>query len=253
MKKLLITSLMACSVSAYALFPKASVINFSGEYNEPSGSATANEWVSETLNYARPIDITIERQAGVLFLEIEDYQFEFDQLPKQVDDLDYIKWSGVSLKSDGTIFEVGLDSLEGSGVLDNKAVEVGLNKLNIICNNKWSPESQTIVEELLDSCINNSGYVYLNNTSMSKSINGQKITNIKVNIKNNKLSAQAKMKGVGTKISGNIYYEKNLIRVKISKAKVGLISIKSRVFKELEQIENPKLIVNNPWIEIQLD
>ena len=54
-------------------------------------------------------------------------------------------------------------------------------------------------------------------------------------------------------INGEIYYDKDSIRIKINRVKAGPFKVTGTFFKEIKKQESDKLIVNRPWIEIPLD
>ena len=49
-----------------------------------------------------------------------------------------------------------------------------------------------------------------------------------------------------------MFYEGDKIRIRLDKVKYKFIPITGRVFGELKKLENDKISVNRPWIEIQL-
>ncbi len=252
MKKIMIFALVVCSTSVFAEFPVGNISDFSGSYLSPSGKATASKWEYNGLNYSDPVEIEVEEQAGSLYLSIDNDEFEFDQLPKQLEELESINWSGFNLNSNGQVFQIQLGLLKGRSFSSSDDMSIDLNKLNVKCEHIFSSEERTASEEFLDSCLNHSGSLSIDSVVAGKSGKMQSVSNIDFKINKNALNFSLKAKGIKLKGSGEIYYNGDSIKVKINKAKAGMFSVKGRLFKELKKQESDKLIVNNPWVEIIL-
>jgi hypothetical protein len=253
MKRIMIIGLVTCSTSVLAEFPLGNISEFTGSYSEPSGKATASNWEYKDLSYKAPVDIEIEKQAGLMYLSIENNEFEFDQIPKEIEQLQFIDWSAFNLQSDGKKFQLNLESLLGNSVSSTDSHSIDLKKLNIECDNLESTEERTIAEEFLDSCLNNYGNFSVGSMVTVKDGKTETVSNVNFNTDQNKLTFKMKAKGFTLKGRGEIYFEDDSIKIKIDKAKAGMFNAKSKLFKEFKKQESDKLIVNKPWIEIILD
>ncbi len=122
-----------------------------------------------------------------------------------------------------------------------------INRLNVNCN--YKSINDTFGNEVLHSCLNVKGSVSLNSYSADgKEVIGETTLTTQGNSMNFQLRAQ----GLKIKGEGNTYFENGKIRIKISKAKVGILNVRGRLFYELEKLSSDKISVNEPWIEIEL-
>ena len=253
MKKIMILALVVCSTSVMAEFSVGGISDFSGSYLSPSGKATASNWKFNGLNYSDPVEIEVQEQAGSLYFSIDNDEFEFDQLPKELEELESIDWNAFNLNSNGQVFQINLGSLKGRSFSSSDGQSIDLKKLNVKCVHISSTEERTVSEEFLDSCLNNSGNLSIDSVVAGKSGKMQSVSSIDFKINKNALNFSLKAKGIKLKGNGEIYFDGKSIKVKINKAKAGIFSVKGKLFKELEKQESDKLIVNNPWIEFILD
>jgi hypothetical protein len=253
MKKIIMIGLVTCSANVMAEFPIGDISDFTGSYSEPSGSATASKWQYQNLNYKSPVEVSIEKQAGSMYFSIDNEEFEFDQIPSEIEQLQFIDWDGFNLSSDGKTFELGLGSLLGNSVSTTDSHSIDLSTLSVKCRNLNSIQERTIAEEFLDSCLNNFGQFKIGSMVTVKDGKTESISNMNFKADQNKLTFNMKAKGFKLKGHGEIYFIDNSIKIKINKAKAGMFSAKSKLFKEFKKQESEKLIVNKPWIEIILD
>jgi hypothetical protein len=251
MRSILLTTAIFMSFTVSADFDDGIISKFAGEYNEPSGTANADIFKYGSLDYV-DVNFLAEKQAGSIYLEVFGETYEFSDIPKIVDDLNLLKWNDVTLESTASALSLNVESLSGDTIIDNIQKSLNIKKLTVDCHNKASDDERTYLEELLDSCLNKYGKVTLNSFKMKKDGKETALSRINLTANNNSLSLKIKIKGGSVKGTGNIYYENDRIKIKVSKVKFGIFNITKKVFKELNKMDNDKIIVNRPWIEVLL-
>ena len=243
MKKLLMTLLLT-SVSAYAFFPLTDVQNFNGSFNDPSGTAFADQFDLPDYQLGSDVEFSVERQAGVYILQTPVEEIQLDQLPDLVYQMMSLDWSGAYLFSNDNEFQVGLTELDGVHATGS----LKLRDFHLACESLGTLSD--LMDEVLEACLNNQGTVSLDYLSMTQDGDNSTLENLNFDISGDKMNFKIKAKGVTIKGRGEVYYRPGLVQIKITKAKAGIFSVKSKLFKELKVLESENITVNNPWIEI---
>ncbi|MCO4753728.1 MAG: hypothetical protein KC478_04565 [Bacteriovoracaceae bacterium] len=234
--------LMICfAQQANAALPSIEVSNFRADYLSPEGSAQADVFVYEGDDYGADAQFNLYQQAGDFVLVSEREEFRVGPVPEQI-----YNWKSVSLK------RVDLVSTPNSVSLKSERIEYVSDKgeagyvsgVEIQCEN---PSKNDIVETVLDLCINKKMDFYL------PFIGGVGFNNINIWTNNNKFDFSLKNK-IWIKGYGEVFYypSEGLIKLRLDKARAGILNVTGRVFSELEKLENNYLKVNRPWVEITL-
>lgn len=248
-KRTAFSAILLCGsqLTMAAPFPLASVTDFTGEYNTPSGSASASTFVYADYDFGENPEFSVEKQAGALFLKAADEEFQIDNLPSMFEDLNVASWSGVSLTSDGEKVGFVLKKLQG----DAEASKLYLSNFKVNCDNSGSDGE--LMEQLLDSCLNNKGKVRI---GLLKSTDKEKnkttsISSLYLSVDGDKLYFSMKQ-GVTVKGYGRVFYEGDKIRIKVNKVKAGFLNVTNKFWGEIKKAESESIILNRPWIEILL-
>ena len=223
--------------NGYGAIPEINVENLKANYFAPSGNANADTFKYEGVDYGK--NLSIEMQAGELVLSAVIEEFRLSKLPRQITDAKSLKVEEISLKSNQKFIELVSKRIDFTDGEDNEKYITGVN---IKCEG-----SSKFYQDVLDMCLNQKLTFYL------PYLKGLSINNINIWGDNNKLSFSFKNK-VWIKGYGGLFFDeaKNMIRVRIDKAKTGFINVTSKVFAELKAMENEFITVNRPWIYIQL-
>ncbi len=243
MKKLLMSLLLA-SMSTYAFFPLTDVENFEGSFNDPIGSATADSFNIPDYQLGTHVEFSVERQAGIYILQTPVEEIQLDQLPELVYQMMDLDWNGAYLSSDQNEFQIGLTTLNGVHTTGS----LKLNELHLTCLS--SGIITDLMDEVLDSCLNNESSFSLDYLSLTQEGETSTLENLQFDISGDNLGFKIKAQGFTVKGKGEVYYQPGLVKIKITKAKAGIFSVKSKLFKELKALESENISVNNPWIEI---
>jgi hypothetical protein len=246
-KALLVTIVLSFSLNVFAVFPNASINDFQGNYQEPSGKATASTFVVADLNFGSNPQFNVERQAASIILDANGEEFVWQNPPAQLAEINSIEWNGASLNATDDHFKLELNNFQGKTAKDTIAVR----SLKLECSH--SGMVGQVEEELMDSCLNFQGKINLGSFSQSKQ-KGSSLSRLNVSIKNNRVTFSLKS---GVTIRGNgyswYYPDQKLIKVRIDRAKAGPLNVKSRLFGELNKLSSDQIKVQNPWIEIDLN
>jgi hypothetical protein len=246
MKKLIMAmALGAVSVYSYADFPDSNIQEFQGSYTSPSGNANAQKFEFTDIDFGPNPQFSVEKQAGVFFLETPNEMMQIENLPTFIADLEQVEWSGVNLKTNKTSIDLNLFKVTGSAP-DNSLV---IDNLTLDCQH--GTFQGELMLEVLDSCLNKEGVFSLKLMETTKEGRTDKIQDIWFSTKATKMNFKLKAAGATIKGRGATFYEDNSVKIRIDKAKAGFFNVRGKLFKELKKMENENITVNLPWIEIQ--
>lgn len=243
MKTLLIALVLGWTSLSWAAFPKASIKELSGAYQNSVGKAQAKAFQFNEYDFGENIKFDVEKQGTSLYLSTEEQEFEFKNLPLAVDQINGMKWDGLNLESTEAKIDLALKSLVGQ--YTDKILN--LQGLRLICDHKEGSG----VDEYLNSCLNNKGHISFSHVETTT--NGKKTTIGKFSLSMQggrlrfSLKASAKVKG-----KGDIKYENNQVIIKITEAKSGPFSVVGKFFKELRGLQSENIEVKRPYIKISL-
>lgn len=243
--KLVIIILMMC-ISLWASEPMVQIKNFNATYDEPSGLGSVDYLkIKELYNFENKTEFGLEKQASKIILSLPQEDIEIEGIPEFIHTLKYL--DVVKLKSliKENSIDISFDKFSGN----TTDMSVGIDQLSLSCFN------DTIGESLvLDNCINGTSKFEIEYL-LYKTEKETKIQNLSFNIKDNSFNINLKTKGQNIKGNGSITFNKREMQIviKIDKVKAGFISVKGMVFKELKKIESDKVIVDKPWVTINLD
>lgn len=238
--------LLAITTTAYAELPQGTISNFSGNYLEPSGTAHASEFNFAEAQFGKDVDFSIEKQAGVFYLQTPDESVEINGVPDMLLSLNTLSIKDVNLSSTKQNISFGVEHLSGRNTDQNLAV----NGLSINCD--YEAFDGEVMSEVLHSCLNKKGTIRLANFLSQSNKTATTISNLYLQTTNNKMNFQIKASGYNISGYGETYFEPGKIRLKITKAKVGILNVRSKLFSELEKAEGQGIHVNEPWVEIDL-
>lgn len=247
MKRIFIAISFLVSLNTQAQFPNASINNFTGNYKEPSGTATADSFSIGEINFGHDTKFTVEKQAGLIHLRAGSEEFTIENPPEFIQNLETLNWRGIVFNSSTHKISAQIPSFDGNGAEGRVAIQ----NLNISCDHSQRIQNN-LKEELLDSCLNHKatfaiGSLYFNENKATN------LSNLSVSTKSNDLNFSVRA-GVNVKGHGKIWYDENAqtIKVRIDSARAGILNVYSRFFNELRALESENISVNAPWIEIQL-
>jgi hypothetical protein len=91
-----------------------------------------------------------------------------------------------------------------------------------------------------------------------KSKGGTRLSNLNLQISNHNLRAKVKVHAqltVTAKIEGHVEYlgDKNTLALRIDKARASFLNIKKKIFEEVEQMNDPNITVERPYIYFKLE
>jgi hypothetical protein len=252
MKKLITIALLCLSFNVFSAFPEALLEDFTGEYQDPNGSATVlnvefGDLVMEDLEFY------VEKQGTSLLVEAFGEEIEIEDIPQMVDDLDTLNIDNVSVLSEADQAQLTMNHLDASFVTTDSTKSYDFNNLQVNCNNRPSQDPRTILQEFLDSCLNEYAKITLSGVNLTTDGKETKVSDISVTANGNDLKVSLKAKGMKVKGTGEIYYEGDRVRLKIIKVKAGIFNLTKKIFKELDKMQSDKIIVNKPWVTLLLD
>lgn len=238
-------TLVAMSVYSYADFPESNIKEFRGSYTSPSGIAKAQNFQFTGTDFGLNPEFSVEKQAGVFFLETPNETMQIENLPEFIMELEKVGWSGINLTTTPKSIDLNFEKITGSAP-DNSLI---IDKLALSCQHGMLQDE--LMPEILDSCLNNEGVFSLKLMETTKEGKTDKIQNIWFSTKGTKMNFKLKAAGATIKGRGATFYEDNIVKIRIDKAKAGFFNVRGKLFKELKKVENENITVNLPWIEIQ--
>ena len=241
--KILALGLITLSFNSFAQGLTAQIKNFNINYKAPSGTANSQVFVFRDINYPNATGYSVELQGGKLFLEAPDQSIQLDGLPDFVTQVEDLEVQEVNLSTVADEIEFNLGYFVTRTTLDNMAVK----NLSIKCLNQR--DSGDLMQDLLDQCLNEAGEVSIEELIQTGK---SQFKFFSMNTNNNQMSFGIKAAGYTIKGAGETFFENNMVKIHITKAKYGILNVKSRMFRELQALESSSIRVNNPWIEIDL-
>ena len=240
--------ILVLSFSVLAKLPIADIKNFNGNYADPTGQAQSTKFLYEDISFEENASFVVEKQAGSFFLQTPNEEIQIENIPSFVNNLEKLKWAGINLSSNSSLFNLSIDSLSG------KNNERSLSVRNFSINCKSQNNYENIMSDILDSCLNVSGNLDLDSVVLN-SVNKKetKVENLNIDIRSNSVDFRVKASGFNVKGDGKVYFEEDKVRVRIDKAKAGFLNVKGILFKELDKMESQNVKVNRPWITIYLN
>ena len=260
---LLIVSLVPL-ISA-AVWSDINVVNFYGDYVEPYGKGKAKSFLSES-NHLGGIPIEIEKISNQeVSIKYNDNIVSVEGLPESLFDMKQIQWDdfNIDLKKESILLK--LNRLSGKSATSETSIT------NLIANCNVSRRGgDTNYEDLIANCVKQGDITLsslINNNPRKDSIlsvffyhsmnfplaSDVTVTDFEMATRSSKFTLSTHIKSglsANIKMSGGIWYLSNTkeVKIRLDKAKAGFISIKNKVFKELESSSDPKLRVSRPYI-----
>ena len=245
-------TVMSLSLNVSAAFPEFILEDANGNYTDPIGEATVYNVEFGDIAMEE-LEFEVEKIGTSFFIQAFGEEIEYEEIPQALDDLEILNFTNIWAKGAADTIELGMDHLDALMIVEQISKSVDLNTLHLSCNNKESDEERTLVQELLDSCLNEYAKLTLDSGNLTTDETETKFSDINLEASGNDLTLTMQAKGMKVKGTGEVYYDGDKIRLKIIKVKAGFFNITKTIFKELEKIESDKIIVNSPWIELLLE
>ncbi|MBD65980.1 MAG: hypothetical protein CME62_12285 [Halobacteriovoraceae bacterium] len=232
------------STQLFAQLPEINIQNLEGSYADPSGSARADSFRFDHINFGDNPQLSVEKQAGVLFLTTPEDEIQLDFLPHQINKLAQLEFQKTSIQTSGSSLNVSVASVNGSSREQNLNLEV----LTLACSG--GDETDLPQNIVLDSCLTQKAQATLNHFEAGD----QEVRNLKIDIDQGELRFWANVLGKNIYGRGETFFDKEnqVIKIRIDSVKWKFIKLTGRVFSELEKLENEKVTVQRPWITIEL-
>lgn len=247
MKKL-IACLFLMSLNVYANlnpFPMIFISNFSGNYVEDRGQASASRFVFTNINFGQNPRFIVEKNANVLSFKTPLQEYHWENAPRFIENIDMANWNALNLdmQEERVKFEIS----SAVGKMGDKNLD--LKKVSLDCNARTGDND--FFNKLLFACLSHQGKFAAESLYIGEGV-GNPIRNINVDIKNDRLNFTLKT-SVTVVGDGVVEFNPNLkeIKIRIDRAKTGILNIKGRFFAEIKKFESDNIIVENPYIYIR--
>lgn len=267
MKNLILSVMVIATTSSFADFKNVEVLNFTGNYKKPDGSATASRLtIPESIT--SKINIELKGVDDGYLLEYGDSEFHFKNPPSFINDIETASWKDINYTTNSSKMTASLNTFN-SEVAGSR---MNLKKFSGHCSLNRDHSGQYGLQ-LLDACLTNSNFSisYLLSSKLSQVYNvlidipgiegmtASEVTleNAVLSVKRNSFNFKGRVNmgmSANIKIEGKTNFEtdKSRVSIKIDKAKASFINIKNKLFQELEKSETEVLKVENPYIYIYL-
>tara|TARA_R110000868_G_scaffold86182_3_gene241722 strand:+ start:6130 stop:6921 length:792 start_codon:yes stop_codon:yes gene_type:complete len=238
------------------------ITGFSGEYNAPNGSGSADTF-SIPAQSKRRIDITLEAMGEGYILSTPDETWEWAEPAAWVKDLKTATWSGVDLVVTDQSQRTAIGSLVG--LHEDKRINV--EGLSAQCSG---------ASDLIQSCLNGSASIRLSKLNYQSALRSDQfqaildaltralditgrgdteVKSLKLDISNNKFKGEVSVSiGISAtvKFEGLVSYDANEKKtsIRLDKAKASFLDVRGKIFDELEEAQSETFIVQRPWIYI---
>ena len=217
--------------------------SFNLNYQQPSGTANSEHFIFQDIAFENPTQYLVELQAGSLFLETPESTIQIDDLPNFVTDVDSLVITNLNLLSNTAAITLGVDEFHTVSRDGSMKVEA----LNALCANLTS--SPDVLFDLLDRCLNMRGEISIDSVYEGTD---KKLAHFTMETQGGRMTFRVTAEGKTVRGEGETYFVDNKIRIKITKAKYGILSVRGLLFRKLADLANDNVTVNNPWIEVNL-
>lgn len=279
MIKLYILISFLFSFVCYGDFLPVDILDFEGSYVDPKGEAFATVFdipSVEDLQAESGIEMSILKEESSYVLKYNGLEYFLENPPAIILNVDIMKWNSVNLygfknRIDFSLGYFETESEKGSLLVEDMVVYCAENHIRNI----------PLMDKLLDSCLNQSDFS-ANEISIvedgrydfdedhfsiddflsrvfteedgwgsEQTKNETKLKDIDLNVNNHNFSLKLHYK-VSINASGTVEYlmDSKVIKINLKKAKASFFDIKNKIFKSLEDMENPRIKVKAPYIFI---
>jgi len=271
MKTLSLIIFLTLPLFSFADFPTINITNFSVDYTAPNGVGNAEEFETPDEYVTirdKAFEISFIKQNDQFIFYYNSNEFILEKPPTILTDAESFNWSNLNFHSLEKKIKFTLEGLNYKSPKDSGRMQ----GFSLDCTENEDSDDEFNIK-ILESCLKQSKIKMSRFTSTSKkvlenlisqsvfNIEPQETTTIKnfnATVSNHSfaLKVTAKVDITATvKASGKVWYlkDENQIKVKLRKAKVGFISIKGKIFSELEKDTSGKILVRRPYIFIDLN
>lgn len=237
MKYILLSIVLSFSVLSFDL----KISNLSGSYSDPSGSAFVKYLNLKDEILVEKKNISIEKQGGSFFLRSNEKEMEISSLPELIVNMQKLNFKNINANISDSNFSLSFEQLGGSDQ-DNL---IDLKQFSLSCDHKSNLD-------YLNSCFNVKGELKLQNGRL-KSKKDTRFSRVTFYTNQNKMNFTLKTGSHFIKGYGASFYENGVIKIKVTKAKRGILNVTGMLFKELSKFESENIEVKRPWIKIHLN
>gem|GEM_PF-2224254 len=254
------------SLASYANETK--VTEFSGGYQNGQGNASAKLWILPGEAPISNAEFSLYKEETSLRLISPQGEYLIEDLPDSLLALKNLSVQDLSVLLNNSESKLNLDSITGN---DNSS-QLGLFNGDVRCMGVKTLQGY---EGLIEQCLS-STKLKIEKVSLKKlgrglnfwqrlltdlfkentSLNGSETLLERIDINIAKGNFEAKLKAdvdirVNLKAEGKISREGNSLKIHLKKVKASFLTITDKVFDELEKLNNPKVVVQRPYIFIE--
>lgn len=277
LKKAFFTTSIIFSLSVQAQFLPLEITNLTGSYQDPVGSAKADQFNIPSSNSTfQQVNIDIFKGNQSYELSVDGEQYLWQDVPQQLMGLESGQWNDINLLSQNKRIELSIDLFR----VQTSSTLSALKRASAFCNLS-AQVHKSFTDNLLEACLNSRGRLRVDQFSTNSdknlgqdqliftildSLQGTTLKNpstqrdvdeIKLDVASNDFELSLSTKVVfntTVKVEGKSYFEKDKgqIRLRIDKAKAGFLNVKNKLFEALEDSESDKITVNRPWVTLKI-
>lgn len=259
--KLLTTLIL--SLNLCAALPIGVLKNLNANYVTPVGSATADYLNFQDLGEFHKPELKVANNEGVLTFSYEDKKFEIDMNLFAVQDADYVTVKNFNLSNDEKAINLSFSRVSA------KALDSDAKVYDVSFNCKRSGVIDDVFSDLFQTCFTNSqiNIDRFDYTSTEASFHnliddskaGEKITvsNIDIYVADERFDGRLDSNltwGIDVRFDGAIKYiaSEKLVELRVDNVRASILSIRSKVFKELKANVPDNIVVEEPYIKIYI-
>lgn len=269
MKYWMLLSLMLAA-PCFAGFERSQITNFSGQYILDRGTGHADIWHLPGEVPFNDVQFEIYKEEASLRLVHPNGEQVFEEIPEFILGVEKLVINSINHSTSSIIVKSSVESLEGFNPTNHLLVEQA--KLDCQKDSQLSSEWRKV----LDACTTDGkvsfSHMLIQETTRSQSplasflrailgkanslaTNDTELDNFLLSVSRNKFKIDVKAHldiKVSLTVNGDIEYlphgEKNVVKIKIDKAKAGFFNITDKVFTALEQRQSNRMTVQRPYV-----
>jgi hypothetical protein len=279
MKAMALTFGLLC-LSHSAVASSLNVGDFTGRYLMPEGEATAQSLALPNHDPLHGVRLSFEKvdENTLQFRTSDDeLEYQWNEIPSFFQETIAAHWTGINLSKTTNSIALSGSHLHTVGTKQ----DLNFRTLSLSCQLPNHTEDDA-AEALLQGCLNRQSQFRLRLFELTKkgsssflseltstvnslfagdenwTQNTDRFENIELNIRGDDFDGQVTTRVVinaTVRLNGKVYYEQehSRIRLRIDRARAGLLNVTGMLFDELDKLNSEKVIVSRPWVTVHLD
>jgi len=261
---------LALSAPTYAGFQKSQITNFSGQYVLDRGAGHADTWQRPGEAQYNDVHFEIYKEEASLRLVHPNGEQVFEEIPEFILGVEKLVLKSIQHSTNSLIVKSSIEAIVGFNPTNHLVIEKA--KLECLKDSQMSSEWRKVLDACTTDGTVSFSHMLIQETTRGQSplasflrailgginplaTNDTELDNFMLSVNRNKFKIDVKAHldiKVNLTVDGDIEYmshgEKNVVKIKIDKARAGFFNITDKVFSALEQRQSTRMTVQRPYV-----